>query len=170
MPTQLFKAGDSANPAKKRAKESFAHATDVIWLARRYTKSAVKVMVAIMKNPKAGYNNRLRAAEALLNRGWGSYEKGLDPLSGMTPLQIKETAARLKALHSRPSSTKITIHSDKTVVTGGQGVLTNGEEKAEVLQDSTGYAVEFSGSGEGSEAVQQNDGEERPNGKENSDD
>ena len=40
-------------------------------LARSHTRTAIRTLAQIMKQPEASYAARVAAAEALLDRGWG---------------------------------------------------------------------------------------------------
>ena len=44
---------------------------DIRSLARSHTRSALKTLSGIMNEKSAPHSARVRAAEALLNRGWG---------------------------------------------------------------------------------------------------
>ena len=48
-------------------------------LARRHSKAAVKVLAAIMNDEEGPATERVSAAQALLDRGWG---KAAQPLAG----------------------------------------------------------------------------------------
>jgi hypothetical protein len=43
----------------------------VVSLARKHTRAAVETLAEIAADPKAKRKDRIAAAEALLNRGWG---------------------------------------------------------------------------------------------------
>src|SRR5262245_49140608 len=45
--------------------------TDIASLARSHTRTAIRTLARIMKQPEAPYAARVAAAEALLDRGWG---------------------------------------------------------------------------------------------------
>jgi hypothetical protein len=45
--------------------------TDIASLARSHTRTAIRTLAQIMKQPQAPYAARVAAAEALLDRGWG---------------------------------------------------------------------------------------------------
>src|SRR6266436_7319978 len=45
--------------------------TDIASLARSHTRTAIRTLAQIMKQPEAPYAARVAAAEALLDRGWG---------------------------------------------------------------------------------------------------
>jgi len=71
---------------------------DVVLLARRYTRSALAVLVRMMKDPKVNANVRARCAEKVLEIG----SKSLDVQATMSPEQIEEAALKIAArLHSR---------------------------------------------------------------------
>ena len=59
--------------------------TDIRSLARRHTKTAINVLAGIMSEPTAPKAVRIRAAEVLLNRGWGMPTQSLD-LGDAAPL------------------------------------------------------------------------------------
>lgn len=58
--------GQSGNPAG-RAKSEYALRD----YARTFTEEALQTIVGIMRDERASADVRLRAAETLLNRGWG---------------------------------------------------------------------------------------------------
>lgn len=120
-----FLAGD-ANPARKLAARAKRNSNNVVFFARQFSKESVRKLVAIMRDPTMGGNTQLRAAELILNRAWGSYDKPIDPLAGLDSSQLAEMAKRVRAMYSGTPQ-KITIHSDKTVVnsTGGSNVGDN---------------------------------------------
>ena len=68
-PGQRFRKGHSGNPGG-RPKE-IGHVKE---LAREHTVAAVKTLAEIMGNIKEPAAARARAAEALLNRAWGTPE------------------------------------------------------------------------------------------------
>lgn len=45
--------------------------TDIRSLARSHTRTAIKTLAGIMQEKQAPHSARVRAAEALINRGWG---------------------------------------------------------------------------------------------------
>jgi hypothetical protein len=45
--------------------------TEIRSLARSHTRSALNVLVAVMRHPKATPAARVAAANAILDRGWG---------------------------------------------------------------------------------------------------
>src|SRR5262245_14659119 len=45
--------------------------TEIASLARSHTRTAIRTLAHIMKQPEAPYAARVAAAEALLDRGWG---------------------------------------------------------------------------------------------------
>jgi len=47
-------------------------------LARQYTADAIQTLVSIMKDTESDAGPRVRAAEALLDRGWGKPSQPLD--------------------------------------------------------------------------------------------
>lgn len=55
--------------------------TDIKALARVHTKSALKVLAAVMNTLDAPHAARVAAAIALLNRGWGQPSQAIE-LSG----------------------------------------------------------------------------------------
>jgi hypothetical protein len=46
--------------------------TEIESLARQYTAQAIETLAHIMRQPRSPESARVKAAEALLNRGWGS--------------------------------------------------------------------------------------------------
>jgi hypothetical protein len=65
---------DAATRAKKKPekKSDMAKAvTEIRSLARSHTRTALNVLVAVMRNTKATPPARVAAANAILDRGWG---------------------------------------------------------------------------------------------------
>ena len=62
----MFKKGQSGNPGGTRRQ---SHA--VTLAAREYTESAIQTLAEIVEDSTASKSARVRAAEALLDRGWG---------------------------------------------------------------------------------------------------
>jgi hypothetical protein len=61
-----FQRGESGNPGGRPKVTA-----DVIALARRHTKKAVRTIAAVMNDPKCDPRARVAAAMALLDRGYG---------------------------------------------------------------------------------------------------
>ena len=84
-----FAPGKSGNPGGRprevgRVKE----------LARQHTEEAVGTLVAVMRNRKSPAASRIRAAELLLDRGWGKAETKaeigpLNPYGAMTTEELE---------------------------------------------------------------------------------
>lgn len=66
-----FLKGTTGNPGG-RPKEDRA----VVELARQHTEAAVAALVETVRDP--GHPQRIRAAEALLDRGWGRPRQAID--------------------------------------------------------------------------------------------
>lgn len=64
---------------------------DVIQEARKHTEGAIKTLVGIMNQPKSPETARIRAAEILLNRGYGMPKTTIagDPDNPVIPSTIK---------------------------------------------------------------------------------
>ncbi len=64
-------------------------------LARKHTATAINCLVGIMRQPKCAPAARVAAASALLDRGWGKPQQGLE-LTGKDggPIQTEEMNAR----------------------------------------------------------------------------
>lgn len=67
MPRVLFQPGQSGNPGGRPK----GNATS---LARKHTAEAIEALVLALKNPK----ERVPAAVALLNRGWGQPKQPIE--------------------------------------------------------------------------------------------
>ena len=52
--------------------------TEIRSLARSHTKSALNVLVAVMRNTKATPPARVAAANAILDRGWGKPTQAIE--------------------------------------------------------------------------------------------
>ena len=68
------KVADVYRPAAKKASKRTSKArtlTEIGSLARSHTRTAVRVLVGIMRNDDATPAVRLSAANAILDRGWG---------------------------------------------------------------------------------------------------
>ena len=73
MHTELEPREDNAlrNPRAKLARGQRSTFGRVESLARQHTEAAINTLVSIMNEPNCPPNSRIRAAEVLLNRGWG---------------------------------------------------------------------------------------------------
>lgn len=69
-------------------------------LARRHSKTAVKVLAAIMNNEEGPATARVSAAQALLDRGWGKAAQMLAGEEGGLPI-----LARIERVIVDPSQT-----------------------------------------------------------------
>ena len=72
-PRTAFKKGQSGNPG---GRPKTVH--EVRELARKYTKDAIKTLVSIMRDPNEKSTARVRAAEAILDRGHGRPQQQVD--------------------------------------------------------------------------------------------
>ena len=52
--------------------------TEIRSLARSHTKTALNVLVAVMRNTKATPPARIAAANAILDRGWGKATQAIE--------------------------------------------------------------------------------------------
>jgi hypothetical protein len=52
--------------------------TEIKSLARSHTRTALNVLVAVMRNTKAAAPARIAAANAILDRGWGKPTQAVD--------------------------------------------------------------------------------------------
>lgn len=68
-----WQAGRSGNPAG-RSKSEYALRD----YARTFTKEALETIAGVMRDENAPPEARIRAADALLNRGWGKAPASLD--------------------------------------------------------------------------------------------
>ena len=94
-----FAKGVSGNPGGRPAQIS-----EVRELARRYTKEAVATLVDIMQNPKAPPAAKVRAAEVLLDRGWGRPQQQLEiqEAAGLNIVISERIAQALEAGRATP--------------------------------------------------------------------
>lgn len=82
-PGKPFAKGKSGNPGG-RPKE----VAEVRELARQYTEEAVDTLAKIMRNGKEPAAARVRAAESILDRGYGKASQPIDGDGDGGPLQI----------------------------------------------------------------------------------
>lgn len=80
--------GQSGNPGGRKAVPK-----DVRELARGYTAQAIETQAAIMMDPDAPHAARVKAADCLLNRAWGTPE-------GTTNLNLGVGGAFIELLRS----------------------------------------------------------------------
>jgi hypothetical protein len=52
--------------------------TEIRSLARSYTRTAINVLVGVMRSKDATHTARLAAANAILDRGWGKAPQSLE--------------------------------------------------------------------------------------------
>jgi len=52
--------------------------TEIRSLARSHTRSALNVLVAVMRNTRAAAPARIAAANAILDRGWGKAPQAIE--------------------------------------------------------------------------------------------
>jgi len=72
-PGRPFQPGQSGNPGgRKRLPEEFKQ------LARSNSELALKAVIEIVKNPKSKDSDKIRAAEIIMDRGWGKPVQGFD--------------------------------------------------------------------------------------------
>jgi hypothetical protein len=60
--------------------------TEIRSLARSYTRTAINVLVGVMRSKDATHTARLAAANAILDRGWGKAPQSLETGSGALEL------------------------------------------------------------------------------------
>ncbi len=60
--------------------------TEIRSLARSYTRTALNVLVGVMRSKDATHSARLAAANAILDRGWGRAPQSLDTDKGAIEL------------------------------------------------------------------------------------
>jgi hypothetical protein len=64
---------------RKQSKKPMAKSvTEIRSLARSYTKTALNVLVAVMRNTRAPAPARIAAANAILDRGWGKATQAIE--------------------------------------------------------------------------------------------
>jgi len=56
--------------------------TEIRSLARSYTRTAINVLVGVMRSKDATHTARLAAANAILDRGWGKAPQSLETAEG----------------------------------------------------------------------------------------
>lgn len=61
---------------------------DIRSLARSHTASAIRTLVAIMREPKSQASARVSAATALLDRGWGKPKETFDINQRITLIEL----------------------------------------------------------------------------------
>jgi hypothetical protein len=61
--------------------------TEIRSLARSYTRTAFNVLVGVMRSKDATHTERLAAANAILDRGWGKAPQALET-AGNGPLEL----------------------------------------------------------------------------------
>lgn len=69
----MFKPGQSGNPSGRPKSDH-----RIMDLARAHTESAINTLIEIMKDPYARESARVKAAEVILNRGWGCAPQSVD--------------------------------------------------------------------------------------------
>lgn len=80
----LFKAGAEWNgnrkgrPRKEETIQKIKITWDVKTLARENSRTAIETLVEIMSDKKAGQSNRLAAANAILDRGYGKPQQTIE--------------------------------------------------------------------------------------------
>jgi hypothetical protein len=73
-----FQPGWKGGPGRPRRDVAVATARDVQRIARSFSEEALKTLVAVMRNPKVPALTRVKAAEAVLNRGVGLPTQPID--------------------------------------------------------------------------------------------
>lgn len=60
--------------------------TEIRSLARSYTRTAINVLVGVMRSKDATHTARVAAANAILDRGWGKPAQALETRDGAIEL------------------------------------------------------------------------------------
>lgn len=68
--------------------------TEIRSLARSYTRTAINVLVGVMRSKNATHAARVSAANAILDRGWGKAAQALEN-SGDGPLELIHRIERI---------------------------------------------------------------------------
>lgn len=108
---------------------AFATPRDVAMRARRYTNKCLRTLANILQDGNEKGANRIRAAEILLARGWGTPDKGVDPLAGLSEEELQEAARQILKGRIAGAALPATVISDKTIVTGGTVITAPGDEE-----------------------------------------
>jgi hypothetical protein len=74
MPQLLFTTADARKPKFQMPRA----VTEIRSLARSHTRSALNVLVGVMRHPNATPSARVAAATAILDRGWGRPTQALE--------------------------------------------------------------------------------------------
>jgi len=89
-----WKPGQSGNPSGRR--KDVGH---VQLLAREHTESALATLVEVMQNPAELGAARVRAAEAVLDRGWGRPHAAVEVTGAHGgPIQFEEARDELSSI------------------------------------------------------------------------
>src|SRR5688500_5417857 len=120
-----FKAGTTPNPFGRKGNpdkvrpEEPREQRDVVVMARRHTKRAIKTLVSIMSDPNENATARVKAAETILSRGWGqAAQQRLDLVAHLNDAQLAEAAAAVIA--KRMGQPGVSAHSQQPLaITGG---------------------------------------------------
>ena len=91
-------AGEPSPPPATKPRSRARTPADIRALARGHTRTALKVLVGIMRSDDATPAVRLSAANALLDRGWG---KAAQPIEGGEDGAV-ETIHRVERIIVRP--------------------------------------------------------------------
>lgn len=85
----------------------------LVALAREHSSRALNILVELMEDPEMPPPVRLRAAEVLLDRGWGKAAQSIavdvkdSTPSGVLGLSIMERVAQLKAAAANPGTVEL---------------------------------------------------------------
>jgi hypothetical protein len=95
-------------------------------MARAHTETAIRTIAGVMNNKKAGNGDRLRAAEILMDRGWGKAastleitgkNKGPIELAALSPHEIaRREAAGLQHLKNTLDQIGQVIEHEEIIV------------------------------------------------------
>ncbi len=80
--------------------------TEIRSLARSHTKSALNVLVAVMRNTKATPPARVAAANAILDRGWGKPTQAIENADD-GPLELIHRIERVIVHPENPDSYRL---------------------------------------------------------------
>lgn len=82
-----WKKGQSGNPTGRRAEKKVE---DLAKMCRIYTQDALDVVYSILMNPEHKAHERLKAADMLIDRGWGRTKEiiSIENESGTNPVFV----------------------------------------------------------------------------------
>jgi len=94
-----FKAGEVANPAGRPKV-----VREIAVLAREYTTQAIETLAEIMRNKRTQSSARVRAAEILLDRGYGKAQQTVNLIQHFGSKELEEAARAILRKRDRVAS------------------------------------------------------------------